>query len=136
LRLELINLSFSEGKMNKTNKQFGVYGIYYNDNLLYIGSTDNFERRKKEHIKKLKSGKHNKRLQKYFDDNVGNTDLLEFRMVHETLDSSKVRLFFAELICIYIMKPLCNRPVIQLGMKYLSLGNPIVNFDEEILKYL
>lgn len=127
--------------MNKTNEQiqslqFGVYGIYHNNNLLYIGSTNDFARRKKEHIRKLQSGKHNKRLQKYFDDNVGDTDLLEFRIIHVPWDSSKVRLFFAELICVYIMKPLCNRPVIQLGMTYLSLGNPIVNFDEEILKYL
>lgn len=108
---------------------YGVYAIKHKGKLLYIGSTNSFERRVKEHLKKLESGKHQKKLQKYFDENVSDLDDLEFRLIHQTIDDSKIRLFFAEMICILIYKPICNNAVFQIGLKYISLGKPVIEFD-------
>jgi len=121
---------------NVKNKVFGVYGICHDNKLLYIGSSNDFERRKKEHIKKLQENKHQKKFQKYFNENVKDTSKLEFRVIHKTLDDSKIRLFFAEMICILIFKPICNNAVFRIGLKYVCLGNSKVEFDKRILNYL
>lgn len=115
---------------------FGVYSISHNGKLLYIGSTNNFDLRQKQHIKKLTDGKHMKTLQKYVDENVKDLSELKFKIVHKTLDNSQVRLFFSEIICIFIQRPLTNKPVLQFGMKFVQFARPTVKFDEKILKYL
>ena len=119
-----------------TDVTYGVYSISYQNILLYIGSTNDFVRRKKEHLKKLKDGKHQKTLQKYINENVKNLNDLKFEIIHKTQDDSKIRLFFAEMICILLYKPACNKAVFQIGMRYVSLGKPKVQFNKEILKYL
>jgi len=116
--------------------EFGVYSISHNSKLLYIGSSNNFDLRRKQHIKKLQDGKHQKSLQKYINENVIDLEELEFKIIHKTLDSSKIRLFFAEMILILLKKPSCNKAVFQIGLKYISLGNSIIPFNEEILKFL
>ncbi|WP_010249184.1 GIY-YIG nuclease family protein [Acetivibrio cellulolyticus] len=115
---------------------YGVYSIKHKGKLLYIGSSNDFNRRVKEHLKKLESGKHKKKLQKYVDENVRDLKDLEFELIHQTWDDSKIRLFFAEMICILHHKPICNNAVFQVGLKYISLGKPVVEFDKDILKYL
>lgn len=123
-------------EIKEVEKIFGVYGIYFNNILLYVGSTDNFLRRKKEHQKKLLDGKHQKTLQKYFNTYINDIDKLEFKLIHATKDYSKIRLFISEMICILNMKPKCNKAVYQMGLKYICFGNPVISFDNEILKYL
>lgn len=115
---------------------YGVYAIKHKGKLLYIGSTNDFERRVKEHLKKLEQEKHQKKLQKYVNENVSDLNELEFELIHATIDDSKIRLFMAEMIMIFIYKPSCNNAVFQVGLKYISLGKPVVEFDKGILKYL
>lgn len=44
-------------KVEKKKKHYGVYGIYINNELVYIGMTmRDFETRWQEHIAKIKSG--------------------------------------------------------------------------------
>ena len=120
----------------KKEIQYGVYGIYQHDKLLYIGSTNDFLLRQHQHLKKLKDGTHIKTLQKYVDDNVKDIDLdLEFRLIHVPKDSSKVRLFFCEIILIQYYRPL-NKAVLQFGLKYIQFGQPVVNWNLDILNYL
>lgn len=120
----------------KKEIEFGVYSISFNNQLLYIGSTNDFSKRKSQHIKKLKDGKHIKALQKYADENVSDLNKLEFKLIHVTKDDSPIRLFFAELVLIMIHKPF-NKPVIQFGLtKYVQFARPKVDWDVEILKYL
>lgn len=120
---------------------YGVYGIYHGDTLLYIGSSGDLDRRFKQHIRQLKQGKHrNKTLQKHVNENEINVDELIFKLIHKTLDSSKSRLYIAEVVAILLYKPKCNRAVLQAsgasGRAFLSFSKPEVEFDEGILKYL
>lgn len=116
---------------------YGIYGIYYKDKLIYIGSSDNLDRRWKQHKTALEKGKHsNKALQKYFNTYVRDVNELGFRVIHKTLDASKIRLFFAEMICILNYRPTCNKAVFQIGFKYIGFGKPEVEFDKRILQYL
>lgn len=110
-----------------------VYGIYDKEKniLLYIGSTDNYLRRFKEHSKALSKGKHtNKTLQKYFNEH-GLTDYdLEFKVLYSLDTDNSLLKYFLEMLCISAYRPACNKCVISIGNSRLTFARA----DKEISK--
>ena len=92
---------------DKKPVEIGVYSISFQGLLLYIGSTNDINRRLNEHRKALEQGKHsNKTLQNWINKNTVTANL-GFKVIHKTLDDCKFRLFMAEMICILMYKPAC-----------------------------
>lgn len=79
-----IELNFPKPEYYFRDKEAGVYGIYYNDKLLYIGSASSYIDRWKEHYQafKDKDGKNNAM---YLNDGI-NTSELEFRLLYNKED--------------------------------------------------
>ena len=96
------------------NGSRGVYGIYYQDKLLYIGSTNNFERRWTEHYNNFINK--DKSQPMYQIDDI-DTDLLDFQVLE---DDTSVEYMFGieepsmwiynliEGIYIKVLKPIYN----------------------------
>ena len=74
-----------------------IYGIFIGDKCIYIGSTDDYEQRWKQHKNALKKGKHtNKSIQKQYDMNA---ELFDYRIIKEIHSNSTLIKFFSE--CLY-----------------------------------
>lgn len=81
----------------------GIYGIYLNQKLLYIGQAVNFERRWKFHLWELTKGKHaNTYLQRMFN-KYGS---LDFNIIEEI--DNRDNLTKREIFWINQLSPLCN----------------------------
>jgi len=114
---------------------WGVYAILFNGIIIYIGSSNDTFLRFNQHRKLLISGKHIKGLQKFFDENVKDVNLLEFKVIHQTQSDNKLRLFMAEMVLIMANHDtIFNRAVIQLGLKFVNFSR--TEWDLEILKYI
>lgn len=86
--------------------RFYVYGIYCGECVLYIGSTNNFERRKYEHECKLKEKNHyNENLQKLY--NFGK--IFNYKILKIVESSKDARQIEAELII--KNHPICNQQI-------------------------
>ena len=101
-------------------KSFSVYGIYLNGDLVYIGSTNNFNRRAKEHMNALISNKHsNKTLQRLY--NSHSAEDWGMDSIFELPTGNALLQFFCEFLVNSATKPICNRCVIQKGKASIIL---------------
>ena len=60
-------LYFQGGLFLKDFDYPGVYGLYVDGKVLYVGSSKNIRKRLRQHFTQLKSGKHKKELQDAYD---------------------------------------------------------------------
>ena len=112
-----------------------IYGLFDQDTLLYVGSTDCIGTRYKRHTEHLQAHKHtNKTLQKYCDNHH---IIPTVTTLHKTKDNSRIRKWIAEMILIDILRPKCNRPILQTSFgRYTNIGYPEIPFESDILQYL
>lgn len=101
-------------------KMFYVYCICLNDEIVYIGSTNDFERRAKEHMKTLEKGSHtNKTLQKLYNSNKSGTWTMECLL--QVPSDSQLLQFFSEFLVNSYYQPICNRCVLSKGRSMITL---------------
>ena len=103
-----------------------VYGLYIDDKLQYVGSSSNFENRKKSHIESLQKNKHsNKSLTKAYKESKNKK--IEFKILLEMPESNSLIKFFSEMLFISYVGTI-NRCVIQVRSVRLQLAkcNPIL----------
>lgn len=107
-----------------------IYGIKQEGTgIIYIGSTDNYERRFKEHRRELKKGKHlNKTLQKYYNKNND----IEFKVLCKINTDNTLLKFFMESLYNSYYKPKTNKCVIMQGRNRVILQR----CDKQIAKKL
>ena len=123
-----------KSKLNKKaviekSDSFYIYGIFQDNQCLYIGQTTNFERRKEEHIKELMYNKHeNKSLQKYYN----KKPQIEVRQLLEVPTTNTLIIFFVEGLVNSIFKPKANKIVIMQGRSRIVLQR----VDENLAKLL
>lgn len=107
-----------------------IYGIFNKDEnyFEYIGSTGDFIKRKKQHIKALNSGKHtNKTLQKKWNeclclcDEHDTEEYFEFVIIKELNTDNTLIKFFVESLYNSYYKPRCNKCIIQQGRNKIIL---------------
>ena len=102
-----------QGK-NEVYEKAGIYGIYLNDKLIYIGSTQrSFKQRLKEHNYKLNnhdSGYLYTYLNKYSNikTKLSLRSLLVFDYIRTTKEISQTEVGWIELSCISMFRPICN----------------------------
>ena len=125
----------------KKELQFGIYGIFHANHFdgllpLYVGESSNLSVRITNHKMKLNRNLHIKGLQKYFNENCGSTDELEFRLIFTPKYNDKLRLMISEQVLIMHNKAsIFNKPVLQFGpSKYMQFS--FTEWDLEILKYI
>jgi predicted GIY-YIG superfamily endonuclease len=108
--------------LKEKNTKSGVYGIYHNDIVLYVGSTKNIHERFIKHKSSIKTNNHhNIKLQNYCNE-VG-LDNITFSVIEETINDKTV---IRERESFWIIKliPKCTKTSIS-GMGVLE--------DEDIL---
>lgn len=95
-----------------------IYGIFKNEKNIYIGSTNNVEKRFKQHKQALEKGKHsNKTLQKKFDENNN----IHFEVLCKLNTNNTLIKFVTECLVNSIHKPVCNKCIIQQGRNRVIL---------------
>lgn len=134
-----MNKKTTKATKPKPEEKAIIYGLYDEGRLLYVGSTNNATKRYKEHVelllrKKKPTGHTNKTLQKYCDDNKV---IPTMEILHTCKDDTRIRKWMAELICIDLYRPKCNKPILQTSFgRHTNLGFAKVPFDKQILDYL
>lgn len=100
--------------IKEVNEITNIYSIYNNDICLYVGCTSrDVNARLAEHKSALKHGKHtNKSLQKAYDACSG---AVTYKLI-DSIDTDNTLLkFFYESLYISLLKPKCNKCLIQQG---------------------
>jgi hypothetical protein len=95
-----------------------IYGIYNNDNLLYIGSTNNFYKRKITHLCNIKKNNTNSKIKLY--QYIKNNNLtINIKLLFSN-NCTKDEIAIIETEYIKINKPLLNqRQAIKLTTRYI-----------------
>lgn len=112
-----------KAKLNKTakiekNEKFYVYGIFLDGKAIYVGSTNDIDRRWEEHKKDLIYNKHsNKTLQKIYND----SPTFEYKILMECPIDNDLLKFFCELLWNSLLTPKSNKCVLMQGRKILVL---------------
>lgn len=88
---------------------FFLYKIFYNSLLLYVGSTNNIQRRKREHKKSLNNG-FDRPLYNYLRNNNIKFEQLIFEIIETDIDN-KCDLLLAEGAMIKELLPVCNERI-------------------------
>lgn len=82
-----------------------VYKITYKDEIIYIGSTSNFERRKYQHLTAIEFGKTDKKLYKYcVKNNISWKDI----KIEPVITDAELTRFNVESVIINLLKPVGN----------------------------
>ncbi|NRY59861.1 GIY-YIG nuclease family protein [Clostridium beijerinckii] len=104
-----------------------IYGIFltgvmdkngeYKDQCLYVGSSNDFERRWKQHRQALEKNKHtNKSLQKAYnfmiESGVGE---FTYKILYKINNDNTLLKFFGEMLAISYWKPTSNKALVQQG---------------------
>ena len=95
-----------------------IYGIYNNDNLLYIGSTNNFYKRKITHLCNIKNNNSNSKIKLY--QYIKNNNLtIDIQILFSSI-CSKDEIAIIEAEYIKNNKPLLNqRQAIKITTRYI-----------------
>jgi len=95
-----------------------IYGIYNNDNLIYIGSTNNFNKRKTTHLCNIKKNNTNSKIKLYQYIKKNNLTVdIEILSIHDNCTKDEIAIVEAEYI--KINKPILNqRQAIKLSTRY------------------
>lgn len=100
------------------NEKFYVYSIWLEDTCVYVGSTNDIERRWRQHKEDLMYGRHtNKTLQKIYNDSPRFTYKIEMEC---PVDNDLLK-FFCEFIFNSLRTPKSNKCVLQQGRKMICL---------------
>lgn len=100
------------------NQKFYVYSIWLKDKCIYVGSTNDIERRWKEHKENLMYNKHsNKSLQKIYNE----TPTFEYKVLMECPIDNDLLKFFCEFLWNSILCPKSNKCVLMSGRKMICL---------------
>ncbi len=112
-----------------------IYGIYSDNILLYLGSTSrSVDTRGKEHLKDLLINKHsNKSLQKAFNNVSGN---IEIKIISSIDTDNSLLKFFYECLYNSLLKPKCNRCIIQQGYNKVNLQRTSEEIAGELIKVI
>lgn len=112
-----------KSKLKKTakivkNDKFYIYGIFLQGETIYVGSTNDIERRWKEHKENLLYNKHsNKTLQKIYNE----TPIFEYRILMECPIDNDMLKFFCEFLWNSIISPRSNKCILMQGRKTIIL---------------
>ena len=113
----------------KINADRGIYGIYYNKELIYIGKTDvNFETRFKQHKDALISGSEVQYLYKYLKEekkkygevSISFKPLINVKdfKIENISDITNRDIEAMELALIHLYKPICNIQGVKQDYKF------------------
>lgn len=112
-----------KSKLRKTvkvikNDKFYIYGIYLKGICVYVGSTNDIDRRWKEHKENLLYDKHsNKSLQKIYNE----SPTFEYKVLMECPIDNDLLKFFCEFLWNSILTPKSNKCILQQGRKMICL---------------
>ena len=112
-----------KSKLKKTtkitkNEHFYVYSIWLKDKCVYVGSTNDIERRWKEHKEDLMYNRHsNKSLQKIYNE----SPTFEYKVLMECPTDNDLLKFFCEFLWNSILSPKSNKCILQQGRKMIIL---------------
>lgn len=81
----------------------GVYAALYNNQIIYIGSTTNMNKRIKEHIKAIQNNTNDSPIAQYCNENNISVEEITFQPLIYTLDYKEV-----EVDMIHTIAPVCN----------------------------
>jgi hypothetical protein len=97
---------------------YTIYGIYNNDNLIYVGSTSDFIKRKRTHICAIKYNNTNSKIKLYQYIKQNNLTInIQLISIHENISKDEIAILESEYI--KINKPLLNqRQAIKLSTRY------------------
>lgn len=133
-RTETSKMNSKIKKKTKVTKKEGhtyVYAIMNNDEVLYVGSTQNIEQRWSTHISDLQLGKHmNKTLQKLYNENKQN---IKFVKLQEIPIENTLMQFFLECLWNSYLVPKANKCIIMQGRARIILQRLV---DKELCKLL
>ena len=121
---ELEAIKRQQKQVKKENTDRGIYGIYLNGNLIYIGKTDvGFETRYHQHKKAIEEGSESQYLYKYLKDKVGRNEIELVPIINVKDLNTKDRITdrdikSMELALIHLYKPICNIQGIKMPYKY------------------
>jgi predicted GIY-YIG superfamily endonuclease len=91
---------------------FGIiYGIYYNNECLYIGSTKNLKKRKRDHKSdcyNLKGNRYTRKIYHYIRENVNDWNELEWKIYESVSYENKKSLLSIEAEYIKYFNPIGN----------------------------
>lgn len=112
-----------KSKLKKTakiekNEHFYVYSIWLKDKCIYVGSTNDIDRRWKEHKEDLMYGRHsNKSLQKVYNE----SPTFEYKILMDCPIDNDLLKFFSEFLWNSILCPKTNKCILQQGRKMVVL---------------
>ncbi len=112
-----------------------IYGIYSGEECLYLGSTSrSVEVRAKEHIKELSKGIHkNKSLQKAYNNVTGK---IEIKMINSIETDNTLLRYFYESLYNSLLKPKCNKCIIQQGQNKINLQRTSKETAEKLINFI
>lgn len=118
-------------KKEKSTGMFYIYGIFLKDKCLYIGSTEDTDKRWKQHSSTLSRQKHsNKSLQKQYD--IDNN--FEYKVIMQLPTDNTLIKFFVESLVNSIYKPSCCKAIIAQGRMRVILQRTEPKLAEKILE--
>ena len=107
-----------------------IYSIVQSEKIIYVGSTNDVDKRFKQHKKALEKGKHtNKTLQKKFNENNN----IKFVVMYELKTDNTLIKFFVESLVNSVYKPVCNKCIIAQGKNRVILQRLEEGQAKEIL---
>lgn len=107
-----------------------IYSIIQSGKIIYVGSTNDADKRFKQHKKALENGKHtNKTLQKKYDENND----IKFVVLYELNTDNTLIKFFVESLVNSVHKPIANRCIIAQGRNRVILQRLEIKQAKEIL---
>lgn len=102
----------------------GVYGLFYNDQCLYVGQSVSVSRRLKSHRSALKSGTHScKELLRWMKENSLTVDQLEFTELETIEESNQASLNLLEVKYFISHSPMFHGQSPSLRNNYTKLAN-------------
>ena len=112
-----------------------IYGIFIGDKCIYIGSTDDIERRWKQHKKSLEKGKHtNLSLQKAYNKAIKDGLEFEYTVLKQLESESTLIKFMFEGLYNSLYKPSCAKIVISQGRNRIILSRCSKELAEKLIE--
>ena len=112
-----------------------IYAIYDNDICLYVGCTNDYDKRVRQHTKALTTGTHsNKSLQKYI--NEKGYWKIDYRLLATYENDSTLIKYFAEALWNSKLNPKFAKVVIQQGRSRVVMSRCNKELAERLLEVL
>lgn len=120
-------------KIVKNDEFIYIYCIKRDDVIMYVGSTNDAERRLQEHSSELAKGTHsNKTLSKaYLEDNN-----FTYEILYKIPNESTLTRWFLEMVAISYHTPKCNKCVLQQGRMRMVMSKMPKDLAEQVIKVI